>query len=725
MLKNISRSIREILVGLYRSKGIFLLWILTMLYTFYEYNFYASQPGGYSYSLMTAIKGLEVMMLVMLLLGMSIVRQAQNEGVNELYASLPNGRMVLAGGQLGAIFIVTMFTTALIMIYDIINAALGGAPKQWIHMNMAAIVLQFFLPMLICGLAGMCAAFWIKNRGVYAVLLLFWCVTGTLSEKLFSYLEVSGLVRTPFWGQILNLGIQDFGIQMQDFNGGPLRELPRWIAKGSYALWLLALFVASVANASRGARLGRRLIPWRPIVAAALVVPMMLGLRYSVGDFFTNYSSTLRGLFYKDDNYSTYNLEEGQSYLTGEPNRSREDQVTVISNKLEVKAGYSGLKVTSQQTLEADEAIDTQCFTLFRRFAVEELLLNGKPVSYVQSKDAVYVDFPETIPQGERFELTFRYGGKSLPQAPVNEYTVQLRADFPWIPWPGLREDGEIDTSAIMKRDQLEQGTIEYELNYEGPGDLYINLPQVGEGKYKGTSDVGVVIYSGMMKKEYPGMALYLPAALYSQADGYHEAAKGIIEVYGRMPESVGWLVPAEKIDDSWRQYQALDTIYIMQDRIEQATNVLEIQGSSAAYKFVGAMPASLQAIQGSGFADTESLYMKMMEEAFILMGISLEERGDGQYYMANSYLIAYCQYRNGLLTNDQLIEFFKDPANQLLLLPNQSEHLAELWQETPRERLDAFFLDWVEQLVAGNPPYSAMTGDEVYNAMVDWCTES
>ena len=207
MLKNISRSIREILVGLYRSKGIFLLWILTMLYTFYEYNFYASQPGEYSYSLMTAIKGLEVMMLVMLLLGMSIVRQAQNEGVNELYASLPGGRMVLAGGQLGAIFIVTMFTTALIMIYDIINAALGGAPKQWIHMNMAAIVLQFFLPMLICGLAGMCAAFWIKNRGVYAVLLLFWCVTGTLSEKLFSYLEVSGLVRSPFWGQILNLGL--------------------------------------------------------------------------------------------------------------------------------------------------------------------------------------------------------------------------------------------------------------------------------------------------------------------------------------------------------------------------------------------------------------------------------------------------------------------------------------------------------------------------------------
>ena len=50
---------------------------------------------------------------------------------------------------------------------------------------------------------------------------------------------------------------------------------------------------------------------------------------------------------------------------------------------------------------------------------------------------------------------------------------------------------------------------------------------------------------------------------------------------------------------------------------------------------------------------------------------------------------------------------------------------ITAIWQETPRERLDAFFQDWVEQLVAGNPPYSAMTGDEVYNAMVDWCTES
>ena len=220
-------------------------------------------------------------------------------------------------------------------------------------------------------------------------------------------------------------------------------------------------------------------------------------------------------------------------------------------------------------------------------------------------------------------------------------------------------------------------------------------------------------------------MTLYLPAALYSQADGYREAAKGIIEVYGRMPESVGWLVPAEKLDDSWRQYQALDTIYIMQDHIGQATNVLEIQGSSAAYKFVGAMPASRRAVQGSGFEDTRGLYRKMIEEAFLLMDITSSEWKDGRYYIACDYLAAYCQYRNGLLTNDQLIEFFKDPANQLLLLPNQSEHLAELWQETPRERLDAFFLDWVEQLVAGNPPYSAMTGDEVYNAMVDWCTES
>ena len=73
------------------------------------------------------------------------------------------------------------------------------------------------------------------------------------------------------------------------------------------------------------------------------------------------------------------------------------------------------------------------------------------------------------------------------------------------------------------------------------------------------------------------------------------------------------------------------------------------------------------------------------------------------------------------------MLELMKstDAVHDMRLLPNQRRKLAELWQETPRERLDAFFLDWVEQLVAGNPPYSATTGDEVYNAIVDWCTES
>lgn len=727
MVRRVIRSTNEILTGLYRSKGIFLLWILTMLYTFYEYNFYASQPGGYSYSLMTAIKGLEVMMLVMLLLGMSIVRQAQNEGVNELYASLPNGRMVLAGGQLGAIFIVTMFTTALIMIYDIISAALGGAPKQWIHMNMAAIVLQFFLPMLICGLAGMCAAFWIKNRGVYAVLLLFWCVTGTLSEKLFSYLEVSGLVRSPFWEQIINLGIQEFGLQLQDFNGGPFRELPRWIAKGSYALWLLVLFAASVANASRGARLGRRLVPWRPIVAAALVIPMMLGLRYGVGDFFTNYSSTLRGIFYAEDMYRTYGLD-GQSCLTDEFSRSREDLVTVIKNHLTVQADYAGLHVNSEQTLRADADLSTQCFTLFRNFQVKEILYNGVSVNYIQSKDAVYVDFPRVIKTGEQFVLSFTYAGKSMPQMPVNEYTVQLRAEFPWIPWPGLRSDDKV-TSMLMDKEQVEQGNVVYELCYTGPRDLFVNLEKVGSGIYAGNSSCGITLYSGMMKREYAGITLYLPAALYSQADGLYQLVKNNIALRHTMIEMTGWLIPKETIEATKDNFKAIDTVYIIQDKVEQANENLVAKQTNAEFKFVGALPVSyaVEAADIDLTQDTSELYLKVLQTTLFTLGLTKTDILDGDYRFIIDYLYPYCMYRSGSVEGDALLELMKstDVVHDMRLLPNQRRKLAELWQETPQERLDAFFLDWMEQLVAGNPPYSAMTGDEVYNAMVDWCTES
>lgn len=111
-------------------------------------------------------------------------------------------------------------------------------------------------------------------------------MTGTLSEKLFSYLEVSGLVRSPFWEQIINLGIQEFGLQLQDFNGGPFRELPRWIAKGSYALWLLVLFAASVANASLGSTIG------------APVSPMEAHRGGSLGDTHDAGASLWRGGFF-------------------------------------------------------------------------------------------------------------------------------------------------------------------------------------------------------------------------------------------------------------------------------------------------------------------------------------------------------------------------------------------------------------------------------------------
>ena len=124
---------------------------------------------------------------------------------------------------------------------------------------------------------------------------------------------------------------------------------------------------------------------------------------------------------------------------------------------------------------------------------------------------------------------------------------------------------------------------------------------------------------------------------------------------------------------------------------------------------------------------DTSELYLKVLQTTLFTVGLTKNDIRDGAYHFIIDYLYPYCMYRSGRVEGDALLELMKstDAVHDMRLLPNQRRKLAELWQETPRERLDAFFLDWVEQLVAGNPPYSAMTGDEVYNAMVDWCTES
>ena len=57
--------------------------------------------------------------------------------------------------------------------------------------------------------------------------------------------------------------------------------------------------------------------------------------------------------------------------------------------------------------------------------------------------------------------------------------------------------------------------SVQYRLNYKGPGNIYTNLKETGKGTFEGISSSGVALYSGMLHTNYRGVDSYVPASLY------------------------------------------------------------------------------------------------------------------------------------------------------------------------------------------------------------------
>jgi hypothetical protein len=176
-------------------------------------------------------------------------------------------------------------------------------------------------------------------------------------------------------------------------------------------LWLIILYIASVVHANRSALMARKTLPWRPVLAFALVVPMLFGLYNGFGYFYDWYSSSFRGELYQDA-YTSGNYLLPLTDLTV----SRDDNVTVLGNDIKFSTTLTGMAVQCRLTLRANKDISGQIFTLDRNFRVSNVSQNGQPVPYTQSRDALWVEFPGGMQKGEQADLTFTYGGMSAPQ---------------------------------------------------------------------------------------------------------------------------------------------------------------------------------------------------------------------------------------------------------------------------------------------------------------------
>ena len=277
--------VREQLASLWRSRSFRVMWLIALVVTFLPYvNYTFVHPEDYSRALIEANYGQEAMLLAMMLTGLMLVRLGQQRGIIELQASFPRGRTIFSLGQMAAIFILSLAVTAFILVINMICCRIMGIPWEWVGLASKYIILQFLLPLLICGYAGMSAALWIKNWAVFIVVLVFWMIVSSIGNMFISIIGIAMNKPSMFWRQVLNLGIQ--GNYVVNFNTGLLIEFPRWIVKIAYSAWSILLCYASFADINRSRRMGKRKIPWRSVFALLLAIPMMVGINRNFNDFF-------------------------------------------------------------------------------------------------------------------------------------------------------------------------------------------------------------------------------------------------------------------------------------------------------------------------------------------------------------------------------------------------------------------------------------------------------
>ena len=97
------------LKGLLRTRSLVALCVAAAVYLLDGYFYYVSWDegsrygtGAYSYGLMGASRGMEVFLLLLMMAGLLMVRRTREDGVEEISAAWPQGRMVMAWGQIVA-----------------------------------------------------------------------------------------------------------------------------------------------------------------------------------------------------------------------------------------------------------------------------------------------------------------------------------------------------------------------------------------------------------------------------------------------------------------------------------------------------------------------------------------------------------------------------------------------------------------------------------------------
>ncbi|MFD2169657.1 hypothetical protein [Tumebacillus lipolyticus] len=466
-----------------RSYWTWLFFFLSLAFIGYTFLFFMQEkdPGGMLVASAFVVQG---GIFVSLLLGLSLARREQITSSEEIYLSLPDGFGAKIIGKVAALcsLLLLFLVSTLLMLYAFyLQADVATALYKQAFLYL---VMYWVVPFFIAGILGMVVGVWIKSKGVYALLLLFWTLIGPLNVSIYQLpMAVTGVNASPVL-HFLNLGQTDYTAPYEPVYGLPLESF-RW----NHRVLFLVLVIALLWMLTLLKNYGRK-IPIKHWMMLSLLVGVCAYTTINLVD-----SQQLMISFGKSDS-----LDDRNYY--------KQNQESQLQSKSAFRINSYEIDLQTKDSLRANvkmqvipqEDTDRLVFTLYHSLRVTKVEdAQAQPLHFQQLGDQTEIIFPASVKKGQSIEVTVEYAGLSSAFYFANEQAIMLPNYFPWLPAEGSYQAMRLGAIDLRRTPLAPQHEVEYTLRYHGPVKLYTNLPQAETDVWKGKVLNGITVVGGMM----------------------------------------------------------------------------------------------------------------------------------------------------------------------------------------------------------------------------------
>lgn len=414
------------------------------------------------------------------------------------------------------------------------------------------IILRVVLPNITCVLLGVCIGKQIRGNLAFGIAITIWIFLSpisTIAREITSFALKADSKSLDYFFNIINIG----GALPKDIASpyGFNLNLPVWIS--NLGILLIAISWCFFSSLNFHA-------PRRSCIKSAFIVSIHLGVLFlgislsastDNKSFFDNYDSysvtqAVSDLNYYESNYVLNKSNLGKTLKNNiTPDFSKDINIVPLRYSIELNPKSIKMDVKCHITARMTERSNSQSFTLYRDFRISSVFLNNKEAEFIQDGDYFIIFFSDALEVNEELEIEISYSGVSSPIYPANRQLISLPSSYPWLPRVGMIEPVKksveaMSTCLTMFTPWITDNSIDFDVTMDTDQLIYINLPQVGRGAWKGKSCNGLsIVKSDLLKKaEIDDYTIYYPATLQKYNYDLVQMAKKTASEFQKILES-------------------------------------------------------------------------------------------------------------------------------------------------------------------------------------------